>query len=62
MANKKFTEMTSEQRRIYVQKQKEKAWKTYEHWKSWSIKLNTPGNWTKADEDLLDTLLEKENG
>lgn len=59
---KNFHNMTDQEKRDYVRKNKEKAWKTYEHWKSLSIKLNTPGTWTKADDDLIDLQLEKENG
>ena len=53
--------MSDEQRRSYVQKQMNKAWKTYEHWKQISLKLNQ-GNWTKADIELIDLLIEKEHG
>lgn len=60
MGTKKFTDMTDEQRRTYVQKQKEKAWKTYEHWKGLSLKLNQ-NKWTKADIDLIDILIEKDH-
>jgi|GEM_PF-5408040 len=56
---KKFETMTDEQRRNYVRKNMDKSWKTYEHWRALSQKLNT-GTWTKADIDLIDTLLVKE--
>jgi hypothetical protein len=59
MANNKIESMSDQQRRTYVQKNMDKAWKTYEHWKKLSQKLST-GTWTKGDIELIDLSIEKD--
>jgi hypothetical protein len=58
---KKFNDMPKDQQRREVAKKIKYYEARLQDWLKVSRKLNT-GTWTKADDDLLDTLLEKEHG
>ena len=56
---KKFENMTDEERRKAVAKKIKYYEKRLNEWLGISRKLNS-GNWTKADDDLIDIILQKE--
>lgn len=58
---KKFITMSAEDQRKVVSKKIKYYESKLNEWLKISRKLNS-GTWTKADEDLIDTLLEKEHG